>query len=457
MNLKTTNSFILVSFLFFSFIVVGQECDCLKNVNALQQKIEENQASYRHQVIENNRIDEYLSFKKDVNAKAATLSTKKDCIGLIANYLSFFRDEHSFIAYTENYVPEKNRVVKSASKKPSSIDGIWYFQDGSFSINISQTQTNLGEWIAVMHEDKSKKWKKGQLKIEFFKENTGKIRCIYWKQNLIPKAHDVRFTDSTLKIGRSLTFYRKKQDLNPSNSNSLVFKSLTTETNYLSIPSFDLSYKHQIDSLIAANRNELVSTKNLIIDIRNNGGGGFGAFESILPFVLDNPLVESPYYGSVWVSEDNYRFYDSTKYDYAETKQDSIDELEYIHFLNENRGKFTPVETSVDTVTLVENYPLNVGILFNKNSASTAEGFILQCATSKKVKTFGEHSAGMVSYGDWMPFELPDLGIWIAITTKKSVFKNNEDFESIGIAPDVDLTHSPENDWLEIVIDELEK
>lgn len=218
-----------------------------------------------------------------------------------------------------------------------------------------------------------------------------------------------------------------------------------------------MSNKYRIDSVIATHRQELVSKKNLIIDIRNNGGGGFDAFRSILPFVLDTNMIESPYYGSVWVSKENFNYYDKTKYEYTETKQDSINELNYVVFLKENMGRFTPTENTFDTIALEKTSPLNIAIIFNRNTASTAEGFILQTNNSKNVKTFGENSAGAVSYGDWMPIELPELNIWVAITTKKMIFKNNADFETIGIAPDFDLTHINENEWLKFVLEHIEK
>jgi C-terminal processing protease CtpA/Prc len=237
----------------------------------------------------------------------------------------------------------------------------------------------------------------------------------------------------------------------------LHFRQLSERTNYLKIPSFDLSFKNKIDSLIIKNRLAITSKENLIIDLRNNGGGGFDAFQSILPYVLDTNLTEAPYYGSVWVSNENYAYYDRTKYEYTETKQDSIDELKYVEFLKTNIGRFTPIERSTDTIQLERNSPLNIAIMFNRNTASTAEGFILQASESKKVQTYGENSAGAVSYGDWMPVELPDLNIWVAITTKKMVFKSNEDFESIGISPDKDLKYTNENEWLKIILEQIEK
>jgi hypothetical protein len=445
-----------------SFGLYGQECDCLKNIELLQQKIEDNQASYQHQVVEQKRKDDYILFKTDINSKAKKIINKKDCIGLVSLYLSFFRDEHSFISYMDNYTPQPNIVVKSKRKRSdetTSFEGLWYFQDGSFSINLIPVKTNFGDWIAVINENKSKSWKKGQLKIEFYKNQNGTINCIYWRQNLIPKTLNVTYSDSHLQIGRNLVFYRQKpeEQENSNNTQNLYFESLSEKTNYLRIPSFDLSFKNKIDSLIIKNRVAITSKENLIIDLRNNGGGGFDAFQSLLPYVLDTNVTENPYYGSVWVSNENFAYYDRTKYEYTETKQDSIDELKYVEFLKANIGRFTPIESSTDTIQLEKNSPLNIAIMFNRNTASTAEGFILQASESKKVQTYGENSAGAVSYGDWMPIELSDLNIWVAITTKKMIFKSNEDFECIGISPDIDLIIRNENDWIEIILKQMER
>jgi hypothetical protein len=451
-------------FLIFSIStkLFGQKCDCLKNITLLQQKIEGNQASYQHQVIEQKRQNEYLLFRTEINSKAKTIATKKGCIGLVSLYLSFFRDEHSFISYENNYAPKPNKIIKPNRKrnyKSLSLEGVWYFQDGSFSIDIFQTKNTIGEWVGVIKNDNSKSWKKGQIKIEFINNVNGSLSCIYWRKNLIPQTYDLYFTDSTIIIGRNLIFYRKPQvEQNTTiNTNDLHFRQLSERTNYLKLPSFDLSFKNKIDSLITKNRIEITSKKNLIIDVRNNGGGGFDAFQSILPYVMDTNLTETPYYGSVWVSKDNYDYYNRTKYEYTESKQDSINELKYVEYLKDNLNHFTPIEKEIDTIALEENSPLNIAIIFNRHTASSAEGFILQASNSKKVKTFGENSKGAVSYGDWMPMDLPELNIWVAITTKKMIFKNNEDFESIGISPDIDLKYINENEWLKFILEQMEK
>jgi hypothetical protein len=172
---------------------------------------------------------------------------------------------------------------------------------------------------------------------------------------------------------------------------------------------------------------------------------------------LDQNITEPPYYGSVWVSKGNFEYYDRTKFEFAETKQDSILELAYIQFLSRHIGTFAPVILTRDTIQLEGNAPNNIAILFNKNTASSAEGFVLKASNSKKVRTFGENSAGAVSYGDWRRLELHELKIWVAITTKKVIFSGLEDFETIGISPDINLSHSNEEEWLQMILDEMER
>lgn len=450
--------------LIYSWSFFGQECDCFKNITLLQEKIEENQASFQHQVIEKNRLDDYNSFKYKINKKSKSIISKRDCIGLIALYLSFIQDEHSFIQYENDFIPKKSKTIRKKSKSENNkhpIEGIWYFEDGSFSISIFRSKTMFGDWIAVIQKDYSNEWKKGQIKIEFFKNENNTLSCIYWRKNQIPKKYDVNYSDSTLLIGRNLKFYRQKQIVNSNIniSDVLCFESLSEHTNYLRIPSFDVAYKAQIDSTIYINLQQIISKNNLIIDVRNNGGGGFEAFTSILPLVLDTHLTESPYYGSVWVSKGNLEYYDTTKYEYAESAQDSINELKYIGFLKEHIGQFTPTEHNIDSVSVIYPLPSTIAIIYNQNTASTAEGFILQSKNSKKVITFGNNSLGAISYGDWVPFSLPELNIWVAITTKKMIFINNdnEELECIGIKPDVVLTPYNENFWFKIILEYLEK
>ncbi|MES2627378.1 MAG: S41 family peptidase [Bacteroidota bacterium] len=451
--------FILIS---GSLISAGQSCDCEKNIAGLLQFIEENQASYQHQVVEMDRRNEYQQHKSHIIQLAARAIVKRDCADVVALYLDFFRDEHSFLGLADTF-DRKQHITSANRKKTKKPDfryphGIWHFSDSSFSVRMVPQSGFISSWAGVIEKDNSRNWKPGQVKIDFFITKKGELRCIYRRQNLVPRAFPVVFSDSVMRIGRNLTFYRTP----PSPAKAAVqyskpeFKSLSEHTNSIHLPSFDLSQKHSIDSVILSNFASITSKPNLVIDIRNNGGGGFGAFDELLPFISDRQVVDQPFYASVWNSPYNLNYYDSVKYEFAETAEDSAQELSYVDFLKRYAGQFSPIEPDTQLLPVVHTTPQRIALLFNRYSASSAEGLILTAKQSSKVITIGENSAGAVSYGDWITFQLPELDLWVAVTTKKMIFPNNEYFESVGIAPEHHLDTIPPDLWLEKAVNLLE-
>ena len=98
-----------------------------------------------------------------------------------------------------------------------------------------------------------------------------------------------------------------------------------------------------------------------------------------------------------------------------------------------------------------------VAIIANRWCASSTEGFILEALQNKKVRLFGENTAGMISYGDWMKVDAPCLPVNLTIATKKEHLAGNADYESIGIAPALKLDEAHEENWITEVQKNLEK
>lgn len=65
---------------------------------------------------------------------------------------------------------------------------------------------------------------------------------------------------------------------------------LSIETALLRIASFNDDQRVLIDSLIKSNSALIGTKKNLIIDIRNNGGGSDISYSSITPLLYTNPI-----------------------------------------------------------------------------------------------------------------------------------------------------------------------
>ena len=164
---------------------------------------------------------------------------------------------------------------------PKEILGNWYYENGLFSIQIQKNNKKGREYIGILTDDLRNNNQflgyKGDLKIDFYKNDIGELVAIFWSFGQKPSFYKVEFNQDTLKIGRNLTFYRNHIDIKNQDyfklPDSTYFKQISNETNYFRIHSFDFENKTVIDSILKENKEKLISKENLIIDVRNNGGG----------------------------------------------------------------------------------------------------------------------------------------------------------------------------------------
>ena len=425
---------------------------------------------------------EYLKQKKIILNIAKKKSTEKECLGVIQFYLSSLRDNHQKLEVTNDYYPFKtfqdsisvkrflDQNVENFKLKGTTDKGIlgnWYYQDGTFAIeiqkNLKKGRNYIGALTADFVTNKIFLGTKGDLKIEFYQNSQKELYAVYWSFGQVPSVFKVDFTDDTLRLGRSLVFYKDKSKLNSASNykvqNATFFKVLSQKTNYLRIHTFDFGNKKNIDSIILKNQEKLSSKENLIIDIRNNGGGSDLSYYPILPFIMDKKTYQSPITASsIWVSKDNFQDYYDERYLYdVTTKQYSLNSDKEIEELRKHIGAFEPYTRSTTTIGRISEVPRKVFIIQNRNVASSSEGFILAAKQSEKVKTFGENTGGFVAYGEWRKLEIPKLPAWISMTQKKMIFYDDSDFEMIGIEADVKLNPDDEVNWINIIKKEIEK
>ncbi|RYE23488.1 MAG: hypothetical protein EOP51_10385, partial [Sphingobacteriales bacterium] len=145
-------------------------------------------------------------------------------------------------------------------------------------------------------------WQKNQIKIRMKPntDNQGYTGEFYLRNYYPYKFVNAQFIGAnTLIIDR---FALKR--VNPKTQDAVAIKSYieligaqeplmqqySANTLVLRIPSFDGGFKKQIDSVLAANHDKIISTKNLVIDVRNNGGGSDGSYQQIMKYLYTNPI-----------------------------------------------------------------------------------------------------------------------------------------------------------------------
>ena len=216
------------------------------------------------------------------------------------------------------------------------------------------------------------------------------------------------------------------------------FKSLDSSTNYLRLSSFDGSLTEELDVFYDSIGSQVKNRPFLIIDLRNNGGGSERSYLKLLQYAYTKPLQIDP--AEVWVSAENIKRYEEAKHG---------DNKDLIERMKKARPfTFIPQSTETNTTWALDSvtvFPKKIVLLFNRGTASAAEGMIVYFMQSEKVITMGENSGGYVGYGNVMTAQTPCRKFTIQSTTTKYTEKSK--YEFIGIPPM--HTVPKKQDWIE--------
>ena len=166
--------------------------------------------------------------------------------------------------------------------------------------------------------------------------------------------------------------------------NKSYFQILSGKTAYIRIPAFDLDYKKQIDSAIAANSANIEKTENLIIDVRYNGGGADTSYEKLIPFLYTNPIrtvglqhLSTPLNNEVMLGLSKNENFD-------EEHQKAYEEA--YETLNNNLGKFVSLSDEIVKVKKLDKvlpFPKNIAILINNGNINNKAAVIIMSANMK--------------------------------------------------------------------------
>jgi len=232
-------------------------------------------------------------------------------------------------------------------------------------------------------------------------------------------------------------------------------KNIDDSTLMLSLPSFSGDNKKLIDQLIDKNKNKILKTPYLLIDIRGNGGGTDQSFYSVLPFLYTNSYALKG--NDILASKYNIEIFEGFEYRLKSTKN-TDNERKWLGIIldrmKKNPGQF--VLRSEDNVvrrdTVLRN-PRKVGILINSGCASSAEEFLLNARESKKVILFGQPTSGTLDYSNVINVPCPSLAFKFGYATTRSHRLPDISIDKDKIRPNIYLDN--DQDWIEIASKKL--
>ena len=407
-----------------SMVAQSDSCKCQTNFDELANQTEINYLGY-HQKIKSNtkEVIKYESFKKSL--KAQSLNAKiENCIQLLQKYTSYFKDGHlsiferpkydenelrSFQAGIRKYSIIEQQAVSYFDKNKNSLDpieGIWFADANAYRLAIIRNPSKADEFLAVVLNSTNPSWKAGFVKCTFVKNATHGYAANYHLGNFAPANYQAEVHKNCLVNIGALTYWgksypntdRDQETINKSNPILPTITRIDSDNMLISIPSFLVEYPY-MDSLIRARKEEITTTKNLLIDIRGNGGGN-AVYMPLIGLYYTKPSPGGQ--GLALSSPNTIEYYkllasyskkipgDTTTNLYERVVKDMEKQPGQIV-----KGPLWPVATR-DTIY---PFPKNVCILADRICASAAESFILHSKEqSDRVTTFGENTCGMIDY-----------------------------------------------------------
>lgn len=474
---------LIVTFFLFSVFAYShaQEKECLVDFNYIVNRIKNDYPGYSDKVNQEN-IADLKGFETKIRNKITLYPDS--CFIFLNDYTSWFKDHHLRISHNRDYSKNDGNGshdrkytttdLESVLAKSNTLEGVWVGYWGTFVVE-KRDDKYLG--VAINFSG----YEQNQIIFEAIDKGSNEFELITYRDYLqyrpqqekaslllnksVFEIHDdTRFVRQTSDKKADMAFLTSYIPKYPNGSNTYpIAMSLTDSTFYLRIPSF---YSDLANDFVEKYWNEIMMRPNLIIDIRNNGGGQDNYYQKLAELIYTNPYESKgvEWYATKGIIED---WEDAIKNGLIKDGYEEESKA-LVEKMKENIGGFVihPYHKGNDMVKrdTIYKYPKQVGVIINGRNASSAEQFILTAKNSSKVILFGtENTAGVLDYSNITPKELPsgEYNLWLPATRSRRLPENPID--NIGIAPDINIPFKPTlqlfdrlDDWVYFVKNYLE-
>lgn len=468
--------FLLIGIVFF-VPVKAQQCDCKSEFLWVKNFMEKNHPGYNSDI---KSPDEpaYKKFTRELLQGIEADKTGKYCIVYLKRYVRYLKDHHSNVSLNSRPVLENNKdsldaflqsavylnteringdnasFIKKATSGNDELEGIYITSDTTYTVAVFKNNTQMRDYVGVIVNSRTKTWEKGQVKMEIKIRPDGSREGFIYLRN-----HAINYLDWTPAVGESpIPGWIKTSGasntakaMKPIDNDLVNFKILDASTALVSIRSFSGSAGRELDSAYDKIIPELKKYPNLIIDVRNNGGGSDRNYKALMPLLYTDTIYND--FVEMFYTEDNLKAYEEMR-DIAKANPEQWGKTGYQSWefrINQMKGKtvnsFIPITAvnSTSTYRISKENPVKIAILYNRNCASSCEQLLIDAAFSKKVQLVGEPSGGYIAYGNVMSKITPCGNVLNWTTTRKN---KDRKFEFVGVEPQVQIP-SGETDWVE--------
>lgn len=272
-----------------------KKCNCINEIDNIS-KLIKNAKSYKLEIKKKNKEADFENWKEEIKQEIVNDSLINFfCVGYLQKYISFINDRHNEIYSLPNKilsnVPFYKKEIDITLKNNDNISGIYYA--GNDKIVVKKEKNNI--WYGITLKSNSKKWTKGKIRLRINKIKNNEFELFEFYKN------GQLFYQKNIKIknGRiSSTFWNKdnKYFFNKNHKENFSYKSINPSFDYIAIKTFK-----RTNTLIKKANNFYAKTlhkltkRNLIIDLRNNGGGSANQARQLLKFLKRSKTIQKIY------------------------------------------------------------------------------------------------------------------------------------------------------------------
>lgn len=236
-------------------------------------------------------------------------------------------------------------------------------------------------------------------------------------------------------------------NLAPSKEPSLTV--LSDRTVLLTLPSFNGRYRDAMQALLARNHETLATRSNWILDVRDNGGGSDSTYAPLLPWLLDDEVVQV---GAEWLATPaNIEGQQKVCGLLAPGDKDCEDAMqEAVQKMRSVKPGEYVAQRGGDGIEFIRlpqlepRRPARVAVLVDRACGSSCEEFLLLVRQSFHVKLVGRNSFGALDYSNLRLHALPSGLRHLQYATSRSRRLPHLQVDLSGIMPDIYLPPAPD-------------
>ncbi|WP_080239417.1 S41 family peptidase [Spirosoma rigui] len=447
-------------------------CRCTQVFNQVHQKAAANYAGWADKVNVNTR-PAFTRLVDSLQILARVTTSDTGCMTLLKRYKAFFRDGHFQVSLRASgkgttspvrKIPVveadvRQQLLKRAGhRKP--IEGIWETPDHSYTIAVVPDPQRADALVGVVLSATNPAWTPGSVKMELLPGSGNSINTLY--RNAAFEVERVQLTQqgNFFDISGYGTWIRtfpetitaaERQAYEQAQS-PLEFRQINPGVAYLRVSNFNVP-KAEVDSLVKAHQAALARSPLLIIDIRNNFGGSNSSFSALLPLMNTNNFQDTHSY--MRTSPDNIAAEEAMVARARAGKWD-VDSVLNAWARDVARAKQHPdqlyrTEGELIRIDSVLPYPARVAVLINDKCYSSAEYFAFYAKQSRKTQLFGQHTGGVMDYGNVRNQTMDCSQFILRLPTTRSGWVDTSPVDNRGFQPDVPIS-ATEPDWVAFVV-----